>query len=170
MAITSLTHHLPATKRARPTTRPASKYWKTWSTSASAQGMYIGGTDERALHHMAAEVIDNSMDEAIAGHADWIEIELHDNFHLTVRDNGRGIPIDPHPKFPDKSALEIIFCTLNAGGKFTGDALSNLWRVARSRRVRRQCFVRHCGWRSPETAPFTPWIFLAESPWAHCKT
>ena len=85
-------------------------------------GMYIGGTDERALHHMAAEVIDNSMDEAIAGHADWIEIELHDNFHLTVRDNGRGIPIDPHPKFPDKSALEIIFCTLNAGGKFTGDA------------------------------------------------
>lgn len=84
-------------------------------------GMYIGGTDDRALHHMVAEIIDNSMDEAVAGHATWIEVELHDNFHVTVRDNGRGIPVDMHPKFPDKSALEIIFCTLNAGGKFSGD-------------------------------------------------
>ena len=84
-------------------------------------GMYIGGKDDRALHHMVAEIIDNSMDEAVAGHATWIELELHDNGHVTVRDNGRGIPIDPHPKDPSKSALEIIFCTLNAGGKFSGD-------------------------------------------------
>ncbi len=84
-------------------------------------GMYIGGTDDRALHHMVAEIIDNSMDEAVAGHANWIEIELHANFHITIRDNGRGIPVDAHPKDPTKSALEIIFCTLNAGGKFSGD-------------------------------------------------
>jgi len=84
-------------------------------------GMYIGGKDDRALHHMVAEIIDNSMDEAVAGHATWIELELHANGHVTVRDNGRGIPIDPHPKDPSKSALEIIFCTLNAGGKFSGD-------------------------------------------------
>ena len=85
-------------------------------------GMYIGGKDDRALHHMVAEIIDNSMDEAVAGHATWIELELHDNGHVTVRDNGRGIPTDPHPKDPSKSALEIIFCTLNAGGKFSGDS------------------------------------------------
>ncbi len=84
-------------------------------------GMYIGGTDDRALHHMVAEIIDNSMDEAVAGHANWIEVELHANFHLTVRDNGRGIPVDAHPKDPTKSALEIIFCTLNAGGKFSDE-------------------------------------------------
>ncbi|MFD1343554.1 DNA topoisomerase IV subunit B [Litorisediminicola beolgyonensis] len=85
-------------------------------------GMYIGGTDERALHHMVAEILDNSMDEAVAGHANRIEIELHADYALTVRDNGRGIPIDPHPKFPGKSALEVILCTLHAGGKFSGDA------------------------------------------------
>jgi len=85
-------------------------------------GMYIGGKDDRALHHMVAEIIDNSMDEAVAGHATWIEVELHANGQVSVRDNGRGIPIDPHPKSPDKSALEIIFCTLNAGGKFSGDS------------------------------------------------
>ena len=85
-------------------------------------GMYIGGKDDRALHHMVAEIVDNSMDEAVAGHATWIEIELHGNGHVTVRDNGRGIPTDPHPKEPTKSALEIIFCTLNAGGKFSGDS------------------------------------------------
>ncbi|UWR21492.1 DNA topoisomerase IV subunit B [Sulfitobacter sp. S190] len=85
-------------------------------------GMYIGGTDERALHHMVAEVLDNSMDEAVAGHANRIEVELHADYSLTVRDNGRGIPIDPHPKFPDKSALEVILCTLHAGGKFSGKA------------------------------------------------
>ena len=85
-------------------------------------GMYIGGKDDRALHHMVAEIIDNSMDEAVAGHATWIEIELHESGRITVRDNGRGIPTGPHPKDPEKSALEIIFCTLNAGGKFSGDA------------------------------------------------
>jgi topoisomerase IV subunit B len=85
-------------------------------------GMYIGGTDERALHHLVAEVLDNSMDEAVAGHANRIEVELHADYSVTVRDNGRGIPIDPHPKFPDKSALEVILCTLHAGGKFSGKA------------------------------------------------
>ncbi|MCQ0091174.1 type IIA DNA topoisomerase subunit B [Roseovarius sp. M141] len=85
-------------------------------------GMYIGGKDDRALHHMVAEIIDNSMDEAVAGHATWIEVELHENGHVSVRDNGRGIPTGPHPKDPAKSALEIIFCTLNAGGKFSGDS------------------------------------------------
>ncbi|WP_113911077.1 DNA gyrase/topoisomerase IV subunit B [Roseovarius dicentrarchi] len=85
-------------------------------------GMYIGGKDDRALHHMVAEIIDNSMDEAVAGHATWIEVELHANGHVSVRDNGRGIPTGPHPKDPTKSALEIIFCTLNAGGKFSGDS------------------------------------------------
>ncbi|WP_417587151.1 DNA topoisomerase IV subunit B [Pararhodobacter oceanensis] len=85
-------------------------------------GMYIGGTDERALHHLVAEVLDNSMDEAVAGHANRIEVELHADYAVTIRDNGRGIPIDPHPKFPDKSALEVILCTLHAGGKFSGKA------------------------------------------------
>ena len=85
-------------------------------------GMYIGGTDERALHHLVAEVLDNSMDEAVAGHATRIEMELHANGAMTIRDNGRGIPTDPHPKFPDKSALEVILCTLHAGGKFSGKA------------------------------------------------
>ncbi len=85
-------------------------------------GMYIGGTDERALHHLVAEVLDNSMDEAVAGHANRIEVELHADQSVTIRDNGRGIPVDPHPKFPDKSALEVILCTLHAGGKFSGKA------------------------------------------------
>lgn len=85
-------------------------------------GMYIGGTDERALHHLVAEVLDNSMDEAVAGHANRIEVELHEDYSVTIRDNGRGIPIDSHPKFPDKSALEVIFCTLHSGGKFSGKA------------------------------------------------
>src|SRR5246127_2775124 len=81
-------------------------------------GMYIGGTDEKALHHLFAEVIDNCMDEALAGHASFIEVELGADGFLTVSDNGRGIPVDPHPKFPKKSALEVIMCTLHAGGKF----------------------------------------------------
>ncbi|MBV8927243.1 MAG: DNA topoisomerase IV subunit B, partial [Bradyrhizobium sp.] len=81
-------------------------------------GMYIGGTDEKALHHLFAEVIDNSMDEALAGHATFIEVELDSEGFLSVTDNGRGIPVDPHPKFPKKSALEVIMCTLHAGGKF----------------------------------------------------
>ncbi len=81
-------------------------------------GMYIGGTDEKALHHLFAEVIDNSMDEALAGHASFITVDLEADGWLTVSDNGRGIPVDPHPKFPKKSALEVIMCTLHAGGKF----------------------------------------------------
>ncbi|MEO0484696.1 MAG: DNA topoisomerase IV subunit B [Pseudomonadota bacterium] len=124
-------------------------------------GMYIGGTDERALHHMVAEVLDNSMDEAVAGFANRIEVELHADYALTVRDNGRGIPIDPHPKFPDKSALEVILCTLHAGGKFSGkayqtsgglhgvgasvvNALSDVMvvQVARDRKVYEQRFSR----------------------------
>jgi topoisomerase-4 subunit B len=85
-------------------------------------GMYIGGTDENALHHLAAEVIDNAMDEAVAGHADRIEVTLSAGNWLSVRDNGRGIPIDPHPKFPKLSALEVILTTLHSGGKFSGKA------------------------------------------------
>jgi topoisomerase-4 subunit B len=124
-------------------------------------GMYIGGTDEKALHHLFAEVIDNSMDEAVAGHASWIEVELDADGMLTVTDNGRGIPIDPHPKFRDKSALEIIMTTLHAGGKFDSkvyetsgglhgvgvsvvNALSDKLEVevARDRKLYRQSFSR----------------------------
>ncbi|MBU1209707.1 MAG: DNA topoisomerase IV subunit B [Alphaproteobacteria bacterium] len=85
-------------------------------------GMYIGGTDEKSLHHLFAEVIDNSMDEAVAGHADWIEVHLGADGYLSVADNGRGIPVDSHPKFKTKSALEVIMTTLHSGGKFDGKA------------------------------------------------
>ncbi len=124
-------------------------------------GMYIGGTDERALHHLVAEILDNSMDEAVAGHANRIEVDLHADHSITIRDNGRGIPVDPHPKFPGKSALEVILCTLHAGGKFSGkayqtsgglngvgssvvNALSDTMRVevARNRELYAQSFAR----------------------------
>lgn len=124
-------------------------------------GMYIGGTDAKALHHLFAEVIDNSMDEAVAGHATFIEVALEADGTLAVSDNGRGIPVDPHPKFKDKSALEVIMCTLHAGGKFDGDAyetsgglhgvgisvvnaLSDMLEVevARGRKLYRQTFSR----------------------------
>jgi topoisomerase-4 subunit B len=85
-------------------------------------GMYVGGTDARALHHLAAEVLDNAMDEAVAGHATRIEVALAADGTVTVADNGRGIPVDPHPRFPDKSALEVIMTTLHSGGKFGGKA------------------------------------------------
>jgi topoisomerase-4 subunit B len=85
-------------------------------------GMYIGGTDETALHHLAAEILDNAMDEAVAGHASFIEVWLEESGFLTVRDNGRGIPVDPHPKFKNLSALEVILTTLHSGGKFGGKA------------------------------------------------
>ncbi len=124
-------------------------------------GMYIGGTDERALHHLFAEVIDNSMDEAVAGHANFIDIDLDENGYLSVTDNGRGMPVDPHPKFKDKSALEVIMTMLHAGGKFNSkvyetsgglhgvgvsvvNALSDHVEVevARNRRLYRQRFSR----------------------------
>ena len=124
-------------------------------------GMYVGGTDERALHHLAAEVLDNAMDEAVAGHASRIEIMLEPGDRLTIVDNGRGIPVDPHPKYPDKSALEVILSTLHSGGKFTGkayatsgglhgvgvsvvNALSSdtVVEVARDRQLYRQRFAR----------------------------
>ncbi len=124
-------------------------------------GMYIGGTDSGALHHLFAEVIDNSMDEAVAGHASWIEVALDADGFLAVTDNGRGIPVDPHPKFPQKSALEVILTTLHAGGKFDSkvyetsgglhgvgvsvvNALSDVLEVevARGRRLFRQTYSR----------------------------
>lgn len=85
-------------------------------------GMYIGGTDDRALHHLAAEVLDNAMDEAVAGHASRIEVRLEEGNRLSIADNGRGIPVDEHPKFPGKSTLEVILSTLHSGGKFSGKA------------------------------------------------
>nr|WP_314075967.1 DNA topoisomerase IV subunit B [uncultured Roseococcus sp.] len=85
-------------------------------------GMYIGGTDENALHHLAAEILDNAMDEAVAGHADRIDVVLEAGNWFSVRDNGRGVPVDPHPKFPKLSALEVILTTLHSGGKFSGKA------------------------------------------------
>ena len=85
-------------------------------------GMYIGGTDEAGLNHLFAEVLDNAMDEAVAGHATFIDVTLEDSGFCTVIDNGRGIPVDAHPKFPDRSALEVIMTTLHAGGKFDSGA------------------------------------------------
>lgn len=124
-------------------------------------GMYIGGTDEKALHHLFAEVIDNCMDEAVAGHATFIEVELDAQGFLSVTDNGRGIPVDPHPKYKDKSALEVIMTTLHSGGKFDSkvyetsgglhgvgvsvvNALSDVLEVevARNRKLYRQTFAR----------------------------
>ncbi len=124
-------------------------------------GMYIGGTDERALHHLAAEVLDNSMDEAVAGHASRIEVELEPGNKLTIADNGRGIPIDEHPKYPGKSALEVILTTLHSGGKFSDKAYATsgglhgvgvsvvnalstetVIEVARNKQLYRQSFAR----------------------------
>src|SRR5690625_2714729 len=81
-------------------------------------GMYIGGTDERALHHLVAELLDNAMDEAVAGHASTIDLALLEDGSVMVRDNERGIPVEEHPKFPGRSALEVILTTLHSGGKF----------------------------------------------------
>ena len=149
-------------------------------------GMYIGGTDERALHHLAAEVLDNAMDEAVAGHANRIEVTLDEGNRLTISDNGRGMPVDEHPKFPGKSSLEVILTMLHSGGKFSGkayatsgglhgvgvsvvNALSNHVRVevARNKEVYAQEFskghptgpLRHLGGtpnRRGTTVSFTP--------------
>jgi len=122
---------MPAAKR---TTTPTSKTPQDSYTAADIEvleglepvrrrpGMYIGGTDERALHHLFAEVLDNAMDEAVAGFADRIDVTLHEDGSLSVQDNGRGIPIDKHPRFPKKSALEVILTTLHSGGKFSDKA------------------------------------------------
>ncbi|NOZ42578.1 MAG: type IIA DNA topoisomerase subunit B, partial [Alphaproteobacteria bacterium] len=124
-------------------------------------GMYVGGTDHHALHHLLSEVLDNSMDEAVAGHASRIEIQMHGDGSVCISDNGRGIPVDCHPKFKDKSALEVIFTTLHSGGKFNSkvyetsgglhgvgisvvNALSE-WltvEVARDKKIWRQSFSR----------------------------
>src|SRR5579871_5672893 len=85
-------------------------------------GMYIGGTEEKTMHHLFAEMIDNAMHDAVAGHASFIEVSLKGDGTLCVTDNGRGIPVDPHPKYPKKSALEVIMTTLHAGGKFDSGA------------------------------------------------
>src|ERR1700680_3993133 len=117
-------------KRGKPTPLPAADDYSAKDIEVleglepvrRRPGMYIGGTDETALHHLAAEIIDNAMDEAVAGHASFIEVSLEDSGFLTVRDNGRGIPVDPHPKFKNLSALEVILTTLHSGGKFGGKA------------------------------------------------
>src|SRR5690348_16148979 len=138
-------------------------------------GMYIGGTDARALHHLAAEVSDNSRDEAVAGFATRIEVTLDPGNRLTVTDNGRGIPVDPHPKYPGKSALEVIMTTLHTGGKFEGKAYSTsgglhgvgvsvvnalstdtIVEVARDKILYRQTFSRGVATSKLETVGPTP--------------
>ncbi|MDQ0327355.1 topoisomerase-4 subunit B [Rhodopseudomonas julia] len=162
------TERAPRRRKAREVSAPASGYSATdievlegLEPVRRRPGMYIGGTDEKAFHHLFAEVIDNSMDEAVGGHASWIEVELDPEGFLTVTDNGRGIPVDRHPKFPDRSALEVIMTTLHAGGKFNSkvyetsgglhgvgvsvvNALSEKLEVevARNRKLYRQSFSR----------------------------
>ncbi|MFY7837661.1 MAG: DNA topoisomerase IV subunit B [Novosphingobium sp.] len=113
---------LPATSSAESYDGSAIEVLEGLEPVRRRPGMYIGGTDERALHHLAAEVLDNAMDEAVAGHANRIEVMLEEGNRLTISDNGRGIPVDEHPKYPGKSALEVILTTLHSGGKFSGKA------------------------------------------------
>jgi topoisomerase-4 subunit B len=129
----SLFDELPATPKPQPKA-PAKSRGEDSYTAADIEvleglepvrrrpGMYIGGTDEKALHHLFAEVLDNAMDEAVAGHATWIDVSYSGDGYLSVTDNGRGMPVDPHPKFKDKSALEVIMTMLHAGGKFDSGA------------------------------------------------
>ncbi|HMI17913.1 MAG TPA: ATP-binding protein, partial [Sphingomonas sp.] len=138
-------------------------------------GMYIGGIDERALHHLAAEVLDNAMDEAVAGHATRIDVTLAAGNRLTITDNGRGMPVDEHPKYPGKSALEVILTMLHSGGKFSDksyatsgglhgvgisvvNALSTdtVIEVARDRTLYRQTFARGLPTSKLETIGPTP--------------
>ena len=138
-------------------------------------GMYIGGTDEVALHHLVAEILDNSMDEAVAGFANHIDVYLHENNSITITDNGRGIPVDEHPKYPGKSALEVILTTLHSGGKFSNsvykvsgglhgvglsvvNALSSslIVEVARDKKLWRQEYSKG--------KPVTPLTFVSNAP------
>jgi topoisomerase-4 subunit B len=113
---------VPALKSAESYTAASIEVLEGLEPVRRRPGMYIGGTDEAALHHLFAEVIDNSMDEAVAKYATWIDVSIEPDDWISITDNGRGIPIDPHPKFPDKSALEVIMTTLHAGGKFDSGA------------------------------------------------
>ena len=138
-------------------------------------GMYIGGTDETALHHLVAEILDNSMDEAVAGYANHIDVFVHANNSVTITDNGRGIPVDEHPKYPGKSALEVILTTLHSGGKFSSsvykvsgglhgvglsvvNALSSelVVEVARDKKLYRQVYSKG--------KPVTPLEFVSNAP------
>ena len=127
-------------------------------------GMYIGGTDEKALHHLFAEVIDNSMDEAVAGHATFIEVELTADGFLTVTDNGRGIPVDPHPKFKNKSALEVIMTHAACGRQIRLQGLRDLGRPAWRRRFGRQRAVGPPRSRGGARPPALPAELLARHP------
>jgi topoisomerase-4 subunit B len=130
----SLFDDLPAAPKPQASKGPAKSRGEESYTAADIEvleglepvrrrpGMYIGGTDEKALHHLFAEVLDNAMDEAVAGHATWIDVSYTADGYLSVTDNGRGMPVDPHPKFKDKSALEVIMTMLHAGGKFDSGA------------------------------------------------
>ena len=117
----------------RPTTHPPFEVLEDMEHVRLRPGMYIGGTDERALHHMVAEVIDNSMDEAVAGHATRIEVELHENGHVSVRDNGRGIPTGPHPSDPRQIRARDHLLHAQRGRQILGRLIRNLGRPARRR-------------------------------------
>ena len=127
-------------------------------------GMYIGGTDEKAMHHLFAEVIDNAMDEAVAGHASWIEVELGADGFLTVTDNGRGIPVGPYPKNKSISTLQVVMTVLHAGGKFDSKAYNTSGGlhgvgVSVSMHYRKRLKSR---WRA--TSSFTVWSSRAANP------
>ena len=128
------------TKRTTPP--PRSKCSRGWSLSAGGPGMYVGGTDSNALHHLFAEVIDNSMDEAVAGHATFIEVSLEDSGYLTVVDNGRGMPVDPHPKFPKKVSARSHHDDAARGRQIRQRRLRDLRRAPRRRRLGGERAVR----------------------------
>ena len=131
-------------------------------------GMYIGGTDEKALHHLFAEVIDNAMDEALAGHATFIEVDLAADGTLAVTDNGRGIPVDPHPKFPKKSALEVVMCTLHRRRQVRLQCVRDLGRPARRRRLGGQRAVGAARGRGGAGRPALPPGVCARHTCLHC--
>ena len=135
-------------------------------------GMYIGGTDERALHHLVAEVLDNSMDEAVAGHANRIEVELHDDYSVTIRDNGRGIPVDPHPKFPEQISARSYSCALcTLAGNSAARPMKPLAVCTASAHQRGQRAVRYMAVRSgaQQANSTMQQNFHAASRWARSK-